>query len=248
MKFSNETIEKLKFYVYRLIDPRNGQTFYVGKGRGNRVFQHVLGAIDYYDGISENEHDFEKDPNKLRIIKEIRESGLEVIHVIQRWNLTEEQAFEVEAALIDCFPGLSNIQTGHGSEYGICNALELDKRLSAKTYDEPNFGYVIIKVQNWRLEEMTSKFGLENARYEATRSSWHNRKPSVTKYPYVFSVTNGIVKAIYKVNEWHDVGNRIEFTGEVAEQSIIDAYVGKKIPSCYSKKGMASPFLKSKNV
>ena len=29
--------EQLKWYVYRLIDPRNGETFYVGKGRGNRV-------------------------------------------------------------------------------------------------------------------------------------------------------------------------------------------------------------------
>ena len=32
---------KLKTYVYRLIDPRNGETFYVGKGKGNRVFAHV---------------------------------------------------------------------------------------------------------------------------------------------------------------------------------------------------------------
>lgn len=45
-EFSQETINKIGYYVYRLIDPRNGQTFYVGKG--NRVFQHVLGAIGYY--------------------------------------------------------------------------------------------------------------------------------------------------------------------------------------------------------
>ena len=29
--------EQLKWYVYRLIDPRNGETFYVGKGQKNRV-------------------------------------------------------------------------------------------------------------------------------------------------------------------------------------------------------------------
>lgn len=50
-EFSQETINKIGYYVYRLIDPRNGQTFYVGKGKGNRVFQHVLGAIGYYDGV-----------------------------------------------------------------------------------------------------------------------------------------------------------------------------------------------------
>ncbi len=33
--------EKLKTYVYRLIDPRNGETFYVGKGQGDRVFAHI---------------------------------------------------------------------------------------------------------------------------------------------------------------------------------------------------------------
>ena len=33
-----------KYYVYRLVDPRNMQTFYVGKGSGDRVFQHAKEA------------------------------------------------------------------------------------------------------------------------------------------------------------------------------------------------------------
>ena len=37
--FPSEVIKELNYYVYRLIDPRNGKTFYVGKG--NRVFTHV---------------------------------------------------------------------------------------------------------------------------------------------------------------------------------------------------------------
>lgn len=43
--FTDEVTEKLGFYVYRLIDPRNGETFYVGKGYGNRVFAHQKGAL-----------------------------------------------------------------------------------------------------------------------------------------------------------------------------------------------------------
>ena len=47
--FSPEVCEKLGYYVYRLIDPRNGQTFYVGKGKGNRVFAHVECALKEFD-------------------------------------------------------------------------------------------------------------------------------------------------------------------------------------------------------
>ena len=36
--FPHDVVDKLKHYVYRLIDPRNGETFYVGKGKGDRVF------------------------------------------------------------------------------------------------------------------------------------------------------------------------------------------------------------------
>lgn len=44
--------EKLQTYVYRLIDPRDGETFYVGKGRGDRVFAHIreqVGADELAD-------------------------------------------------------------------------------------------------------------------------------------------------------------------------------------------------------
>ena len=32
-QFPKKLADEIKYYVYRLIDPRNGQTFYVGKGR-----------------------------------------------------------------------------------------------------------------------------------------------------------------------------------------------------------------------
>jgi hypothetical protein len=34
--FPPDVAQKLKTYVYRLIDPRNAETFYVGKGRGRK--------------------------------------------------------------------------------------------------------------------------------------------------------------------------------------------------------------------
>lgn len=100
--------EKLKTYVYRLIDPRNGETFYVGKGRGDRVFAHIQEQVETADPS-----------NKLKRIREIRLAGFEVAHVIHRHGMDNKTAVEVEAALIDAYPGLTNIVAGAGSnDYG----------------------------------------------------------------------------------------------------------------------------------
>lgn len=37
-KFSNAVCERIGYYVYILKDPRNDTVFYVGKGKGNRLF------------------------------------------------------------------------------------------------------------------------------------------------------------------------------------------------------------------
>lgn len=47
--FSKEVQKELKYYVYGLIDPRNGKVFYVGKGNGNRVFEHIKAERNYDD-------------------------------------------------------------------------------------------------------------------------------------------------------------------------------------------------------
>lgn len=120
--FPFELHDQLKYYVYRLIDPRTGQTFYVGKGKGNRVFEHAKNAIDLTDD------DILTD--KSRTIQDIINSGLEVLHVIHRHGIEDEStAFEVEAALIEAYPGLTNLAGGHdNSERGCAHADELIRK------------------------------------------------------------------------------------------------------------------------
>ena len=37
-KFTIESFKTLRYYVYRLIDPRNNRTFYIGKGCKNEWY------------------------------------------------------------------------------------------------------------------------------------------------------------------------------------------------------------------
>jgi hypothetical protein len=81
--FPPEVGQELKTYVYRLIDPRNGETFYVGKGNGNRVFAHIRGEECLEDDEINNE---------LKRIRQIRLAGFEVAHVIHRHGMDEATA------------------------------------------------------------------------------------------------------------------------------------------------------------
>ena len=123
-RFSKPVADKLQFYVYRLIDPRNGETFYVGKGTGNRVFAHVKGQLNAEgDELTE----------KLHRIREIQLDGFEVAHVVHRHGMTEDRAVEVEAALIDAYPEVTNQVSGTASdERGLMHVNQIIERYEAK--------------------------------------------------------------------------------------------------------------------
>ena len=234
--FTPEVQEQLQYYVYRLIDPRDGQTFYIGKGRGNRIFAHVAGALNGY--WEENEDELSA---KIHQIREIHQAGLSVIHIIQRFGLTENEAFEVEAALIDCFPGLTNLQKGHGSERGVNNAEVLQQELSCDVFqDRDDMNYMIIKVKKEVVDSNDGNL------YETVRKAWKLNLKKASRFKTVLGVVNGIVRGVYTVDRWKlsDVENgRVEFVGEDASDEMRTYFLNKRIPEQYRKKGMASPVL-----
>jgi len=242
-KFSKEVCEKIQTYVYRLIDPRNGQTFYVGKGKNNRVFAHANDALDSFDGQKYIEDEEDYVSLKVNTIREIKRAGLEVLHVIQKYGLTNEEAFLVESVLIDIY-GLGNLTNkvkGHHAFNGPINTVTLEREESIKEYQEDSSHpkYIIIKVKDYWINERGSI-------YEAVRSSWKMSINKARNYSYVLAVVNGIVRDVFEVNEWIQLDSgRIEFNGVRANQNIACLFINKKIPERFRKKGQACPFLYS---
>ncbi len=246
-KFSNEVCKELKYYVYRLIDPRNGNTFYVGQGKNNRVFAHAKGVLDNYEGENYNDNE-DDESSKIKIIREIKSSGLSVIYIIQKYGLTKEEALLVESVLIDVY-GLNQLSNEiHGHESDLCpaNALTIQRSLSKEEFQDlkTNPKFILIKIKSYWLNQRNGDI------YQTVRSAWKLNLNRVKDYPYVLAVVDGIVSKVYKVTDWHyanGTSGRIEFDGiELnSDDAISKLFLDKKIPSRFRKKGQASPALYS---
>lgn len=230
--FPPEVAKNLQTYVYRLIDPRNGETFYVGKGNGDRVFAHIHEKIKG------------DDPNdKLRRIREIHLAGFEVAHVIHRHGMDDETAFEVEAALIDAYPGLTNIVGGAGSnDFGAMHAKEIIRRYAA----EP----AVFKHKALLIS--VNRSAQESSLYDATRYAWKINKLRVKEAEVILATLQGLIVGAFVADNWlpatsanfpgrEDAPGRLGFVGREAPNEIKQLYVGKRVPEDYRKRGAASP-------
>ena len=115
----------MEFYVYALIDPRNGSIFYLGKGKRQRVMHHASRLtieVAFRDcNDSESSSDFEQSrTEKEQKIADIKMAGLDVTERVLARFKTEHEAYAVESVLIHWIYGrkqdggtLTNIQAGH---------------------------------------------------------------------------------------------------------------------------------------
>lgn len=224
--FSQEVIEELQYYVYAYIDPRNNEVFYVGKGKGNRVFE---------------KHNEETEKR----IEEIQIERKDVIRKIVRYGMhSEKTAYEVEAVLID-FIGKNNLTNEVNGHYSneICTVEEFEKEYKLEKIDGIDEKIILIKLTN-SFDEIVGKENFNQLLYERTRKCWRIAKERASKAQYVFSVHNNKVVEVYKIYEWKEVTEenyrdfadmdencigRCFFNGEVAEDSIRDKYINRKI-------------------
>lgn len=133
-QFSGLTQEKLGYYIYCLIDPIDHKVFYIGKGKGNRVFQHALHAEKCEDEATEKKA-------RIKEIHERTDGNNNVGYLIIRHGLDNNLAIEIESVLIDFLTHqslntesiLTNIQGGYDQRLrGISTAEEVEAHYAAK--------------------------------------------------------------------------------------------------------------------
>ncbi len=235
--FDEKTIQQLRFYVYLLIDPKTDEPFYVGKGKANRVFDHVRGALKNT-----------APSDKYDIIKRIEASGQKVKHLIVRHGLNEKQALEIESSLIDVFkfiPKLShyvqgNIQGGiNAIEKGLMTTDEIIRLYRAVPLDSIEKNCVIININR------TYQRGAGNdAIYRATKETWKIKTERISGLKFVLSEYKGLIVEVFEVEKWYTkprpYGPNAKkagqtylgygFDGIIAKPEIRNKYLNKTIP------------------
>lgn len=233
--FPSVVSQKLRTYVYRLVDPRNGETFYVGKGKGNRVFAHARGELS---------KEADELDDKIHRIRQIRVAGFDVDHVIHRHGMDDATAFEVESALIDAYPGLTNVVRGiGGNAFGVMHAEEIIQQYAAKLAVFKHSA-LLISVNRSALAEPSL--------YEATRYAWTVSRPKARAAEVILATVQGVIREAFIAEQWleatsanfpgrSDRPGRFGFVGRKASAEIQRLYVGKRIPDEYRKRGAANP-------
>lgn len=220
--FSNTVAEKIGHYVYCLIDPRNQEVFYIGKGKGDRVFQHLRDALQTPQVT-----------DKLEQLRKIKAAGEDPLHYILRHDLDAKQALEMEAALIDFARlcegfefKLKNLVKGHHSfDKGLKTAEDIVHYYDAPVVNIEEPSLIIIVNRLYRYYMTPDQL------YNITHEKWRLNKHRINKVKYAFAAYNGIVREVYQVNEWYETFDertqkiRYGFHGEIAPQEIREKYL-----------------------
>jgi hypothetical protein len=201
--FTSEIIKEIKYYVYLLSDPISGEIFYVGKGKGNRVFAHFKDT---------------KESKKVKKIQEIKDKGLEPkIEFLVHGVKDEVSIKKIEAAIIDLIGKNKLTNKVGGYESASFGRMDLSQIKAKYTSKKANISenVVLIKLSD------SFRYNMDPIDlYDYTRGRWIISELRRNKITHAFAVYDGIVQETYSVLKWFEAGKT--FTNRVEKKEWLD--------------------------
>jgi hypothetical protein len=232
-----DTQRALKFYVYALRDPSTKEVFYVGKGKGERILQHVTEAGK--NPTSEKA--------KLKRIKEIEAKGKTVDHLFIRTGIeSESEAFAVEQAVIDSYAAnrqstkgksiLTNLVSGHEhSERGLASLETVLARHASPKTPRVDRSILVLKLNRKWEPDMNQEDLLK-----VSKGVWRVGKEVRDRAQLAFVISFGVIRGVYEIDQraWTPAAEdrhkgKWVFDGRVAQdkslRSLIGTDMGKQV-------------------
>lgn len=249
-KFSSPVIKALNNYVYIYSHPVTNEIFYVGKGKGNRIFSHL---------------DEQSDNQKVKYLADLTSHGLKPNLEILIHGLEDDKtALRVESSIIDLIgiKNLTNKQSGYKSSTFGRMSLKQINALYDKESIEIDVPAILIRI-NQAFRYTMSEIEL----YDYTRGHWVLNPVRASNAKYGFAVYEGIIQEVYEIINWYKAGTtfsvrqgnenikrgkldgletRYEFIGNLAPEHIREKYRYKSVEH-YFKRGNSNPIM-YKNV
>ena len=198
------------------MDPRNNLPFYIGKGKGNRIFAHKQAAL----GSKREQELFEPTESesilKLKTIRDILSAGVDVKEYILSYGLTQEEAFASENALINyakLIQGLplTNLVSGHGTSAMSVEEIEDQFGYQPMALEEiaTNELILAVKVRDaFKLSKDESKeYPIDDTYRDITNlksrtlGNWIIGKDKIHRIKYVIAVNTGADNAVVAAYE-----------------------------------------------
>jgi hypothetical protein len=191
--FSPSVSDKLRSYVYLLVDPRTGRAFAVGRGQGDRCFHHVRAARDGGDPEPGTEPADEAGFPMMERIREVESSGREVRIDILRYGLTPDEASLVEAAVHDALGLRAEPMLGSQRQ----SAVEVGSRLAKRAKFKRAHQVVLLRVGGRGADPS----------YEEARHGWRLGRnwldPDSVRSPrWAVVVVGTLVAAVHRIERW----------------------------------------------
>ncbi len=160
-----------------------------------------------------------------------------MIYVVHHHGISDEEAaYRIETAVIDCYPGLTNVVGGHGGgQFGARHVEQVISEYAAVEF-EPRERILAISIGQTHAERSI---------YDAVRGVWKLDIERARQQEIVLAVVGRIVRGVFRAQAWipatvdnfphltEDLPGRIGFVGVAAETDVEKRYLNRLVPSAY---------------